>query len=63
MHFNPAEINYAASAGVPFGEVFGSGVGVAGVLLERSVDELGYRAKIGAWMIALFLLAITPVMA
>ncbi len=61
MHFNPAEINYAASAGVPFAKFLVPASGLLAFLGALSI-LLGYRAKIGAWMIALFLLAITPVM-
>jgi putative oxidoreductase len=61
MHFSPADINYAIAAGVPFAKFLVPASGVLAFLGALSI-LLGYHAKIGAWMIALFLLAITPVM-
>jgi len=59
--FQPAAINAAAQHGVPIAEIL---VPVAGVLagLGGLSVLLGYRAKIGAWLIAIFLLVVTPVM-
>jgi putative oxidoreductase len=61
MHFSAAEINYAIAAGVPFAKFLVPASGLLAFLGALSI-LLGYRAKIGGWMIALFLLAITPVM-
>jgi len=61
MHFNPAEINYAVAAGVPFAKFLVPASGLLAFFGALSI-LLGYHAKIGAWMIALFLLAVTPAM-
>jgi putative oxidoreductase len=60
-HFSSQAIAYAASVGVPLANVLVPVAGVIALLGGLSV-LLGYRAKIGAWMIALFLIAITPAM-
>jgi putative oxidoreductase len=60
-HFMSQTIAYAASQGVPMASI---AVPISGLLaLAGGLSILlGYRAKIGAWMIALFLLGITPMM-
>lgn len=60
-HFSAHTIAYAASAGVPLANILVPVSGVIAFLGGLSI-LLGYRAKIGAWMIALFLIAITPAM-
>jgi putative oxidoreductase len=60
-HFSSHAIAYAASAGVPLPHVFVPISGVIALLGGLSI-LLGYRAKIGAWLIVLFLVAITPAM-
>jgi putative oxidoreductase len=59
--FKSATIAYAASQGVPLASI---AVPLAGVIsLIGSVSILlGYRAKIGAWLIVLFLAGVTPLM-
>jgi putative oxidoreductase len=54
-------IGYAASQGVPLASI---AVPLSGILaLAGGLSILlGYRARIGAWLIALFLVAITPMM-
>jgi putative oxidoreductase len=61
MHFSQAEIAYAAHCGVP----------CAGLLVPASVVLalagglsilVGYKAKIGAWLLALFLVPVTLTM-
>jgi putative oxidoreductase len=60
-HFSPQAIGYAAQAGVPLAGLLVplSGVlaGVGGLSIL-----LGYRAKIGAWLIVLFLVPVTLTM-
>jgi putative oxidoreductase len=60
-HFSPQSIGYAAQAGVPLAGLLVplSGVlaGVGGLSIL-----LGYRAKIGAWLIVLFLVPVTLTM-
>jgi putative oxidoreductase len=61
MHFSGQTIAYAASQGVPLASI---GVPLSGLLaLSGGLSILlGYRAKIGAWLLVLFLAAITPMM-
>jgi putative oxidoreductase len=60
-HFSPQVIGYAAQAGVPLAGLLVplSGViaGVGGLSIL-----LGYRAKVGAWLIVLFLVPVTLTM-
>jgi putative oxidoreductase len=60
-HFSPMTIGYAAQSGVPLPGLLVplSGViaGVGGLSIL-----LGYRAKIGAWLIVLFLVPVTVMM-
>jgi putative oxidoreductase len=60
-HFSPQSIGYAAQAGIPLAGLLVplSGVlaGVGGLSIL-----LGYRAKIGAWLIVLFLVPVTVTM-
>ena len=61
MHFSGQIIAYAASQGVPLASIavpLSAVIALAGGLSIL----LGYRAKIGAWLIALFLAAVTPMM-
>jgi putative oxidoreductase len=60
-HFLSATIGYAASQGVPLASI---AVPISGVLaLAGGLSILlGYRAKLGAWLIVLFLLGVTPLM-
>jgi putative oxidoreductase len=54
-------IAFAASQGVPLASI---AVPLSGILaLAGGLSILlGYRARIGAWLIALFLVAVTPMM-
>lgn len=60
-HFSPQAIGYAAQSGVPAAGLLVplSGViaGVGGLSIL-----LGYRAKLGAWLIVLFLVPVTVMM-
>ena len=60
-HFSKQTIAFAASQGVPFASF---AVPLSGVLaLAGGLSILlGYRAKIGAWLIALFLVPVTLTM-
>lgn len=60
-HFTRAEVQYAAAAGVPFPEILVPCSGVLAFLGGISI-LLGYKARVGAWMIILFLVPVTLVM-
>jgi putative oxidoreductase len=60
-HFLSQTIAYAASQGVPMASIIVPISGALAVLGALSV-LLGYRARIGAWLIVLFLLGVTPMM-
>ncbi len=61
MHFSSQTIAYAASQGVPLASI---AVPLSGVLaLAGGLSILlGYRAKIGAWLLVLFLAGVTPML-
>jgi len=61
MDFSSQTIAYAASQGVPFATIAVPLAGVIALAGGLSV-LLGYRARIGAWLIVLFLAAVTPMM-
>jgi putative oxidoreductase len=60
-HFAPQSIAYAKQAGVPLAELV---VPLSGLLAGAGGLSilLGYRAKIGAWLIVLFLVPVTLTM-
>lgn len=58
-HLSSHTIAYAASQGVPLASVLVPLSGIIAFLGAVSV-VLGYRAKIGAWLIVLFLVGVTP---
>ena len=60
-HFNKQSIGYGASQGVPLAS---AAVPLAGVLAIAGGLSilLGYRAKLGAWLIVLFLVPVTFLM-
>ena len=58
-HFAKATIAYAASQGVPLASLAVPLSGVIAILGGLSI-LLGYRARLGAWLIALFLIGVTP---
>ena len=60
-HFGSQTIGYAASQGVPLASIAVPLSGVIALAGGLSI-LLGFRAKIGAWLIALFLVAVTPMM-
>ena len=57
-HFNPGSIAYAHSAGVPFAAFLVPASGVLAFLGGLSV-LLGWRARLGAWMLVAFLIPVT----
>jgi putative oxidoreductase len=60
-HFSAKAIGYAASQGVPFPNVLVPLSGILATAGGLSV-ALGYRAKLGAWLIVLFLVPVTFMM-
>jgi putative oxidoreductase len=60
-HFMSQTIAYAASQGVPMASFAVPLSGTLALVGGLSI-LLGYRAKIGAWLIVLFLVGITPMM-
>jgi putative oxidoreductase len=60
-HFSKATIAFAASQGVPFASFAVPLSGVLAIAGGLSV-LLGYRARVGAWLIALFLVPVTLMM-
>ena len=60
-HFNKQTIGYAASQGVPLASLAVPLSGVLAIAGGLSI-LLGYRAKLGAWLIVLFLLPVTLMM-
>ena len=60
-HFQPETIEYAAYHGVPFANVLVPFSGVLSMVGALSV-ALGYRARLGAWMLVVFLVPVTLAM-
>jgi putative oxidoreductase len=60
-HFATQSIAYAASKGVPLASIAVPLSGVIALAGGLSI-LLGYRARIGAWLIVLFLACVTPMM-
>lgn len=60
-HFLSQTIAYASAQGVPFASIAVPISGALAVLGALSI-LLGYRAKIGAWLLVLFLVGVTPMM-
>ena len=60
-HFSSQDIAYAAAQGVPLASIAVPLSGVMALLGGLSI-LIGYRAKIGAWLIVLFLVGVTPMM-
>src|SRR5690242_18002513 len=59
-HFNKQVIGYAASQGVPLASVLVPASGLLALMGGLSI-LLGYRAKLGAWLIVIFLIGVTPI--
>ena len=60
-HFAKQTIGYAASQGVPLASIAVPVSGLLAIIGGLSI-LLGYRPKIGAWLIVLFLALVTPAM-
>jgi putative oxidoreductase len=60
-HFLSQTIAYAAAQGVPIASIAVPFSGLLALLGGLSI-LLGYRARLGAWLIVLFLLGVTPMM-
>jgi putative oxidoreductase len=60
-HFTSPVIAFAASQGVPLASIAVPFSGVLALIGGLSI-LLGYRAKIGAWLIVLFLVPVTPML-
>jgi putative oxidoreductase len=60
-HFREQTIGYAASQGVPLASIAVPVSGLLAIVGGLSI-LLGYRAKIGAWLVALFLVPVTLMM-
>src|SRR5882762_5550032 len=61
LHFSKQEIGYAVSAGVPLASILVPLSGVLAVAGGLSI-LLGYRAKLGAWLLVIFLIPVTLMM-
>ena len=57
-HFKPETITYAASAGVPLAKLAVPASGILSLAGGLSI-LLGYRAKLGAWALVVFLVPVT----
>lgn len=60
-HFTKQAAGYAASQGVPLASIAVPVSGLLAIIGALSI-LLGYRAKVGAWLIALFLVPVTFMM-
>ena len=60
-HFSKQTIGYAASQGVPLAAISVPLSGVLAIVGGLSI-LLGYRSKLGAWLIVLFLIPVTLMM-
>jgi putative oxidoreductase len=60
-HFSKQEIGYAAAQGVPLASIAVPFSGVLALAGGLSI-LLGYRAKLGAWLLVLFLVPVTVMM-
>ncbi len=60
-HFRSQTIAYAASQGAPLAAIAVPFSGLLAIVGALSI-LLGYRAKLGAWLIVLFLVGVTPMM-
>jgi putative oxidoreductase len=57
-HFSPDAVGYAAQAGVPFASFMVPASGIMAFVGGLSI-LLGYKARLGAWLLVLFLLPVT----
>ncbi len=60
-HFGPVDLKFAKAAGVPLANLVVPATGVLMLIGALSV-LLGFRAKLGGWLLVLFLLPVTLTM-
>jgi putative oxidoreductase len=60
-HFGPVDLNFAIGAGVPLARFVVPATGILQLLGALSV-LLGYKTKVGAWLLILFLAPVTLTM-
>ena len=60
-HFSSQAVAYAAAAGVPFPSIAVPAAGIVAIAGGLSI-LLGYRARVGAWLLVLFLVPVTLTM-
>jgi putative oxidoreductase len=60
-HFGPVDLRYAVAAGVPLARFVVPATGIMALIGSISV-LLGYRARLGAWLLVLFLVPVTLTM-
>lgn len=60
-HFSPQTIQYAGAAGVPWAHFLVPFSGVIALLAGISI-LIGYKTRIGAWLVVIFLVPVTFVM-
>jgi putative oxidoreductase len=60
-HFSTSTIEYAASKGVPMASILVPAAGIIAFAGSLSII-LGYKAKLGAWLIVVFLIPVTLMM-
>jgi putative oxidoreductase len=60
-HFGPVDVRFAVAAGVPFANLVVPATGLLALVGSISV-LLGYRTRLGAWLLILFLVPVTLVM-
>ncbi len=60
-HFLPSTIEFAEKSGVPMTEIMVPLSGAIAILGGISI-LIGYRAKVGAWLLVIFLVPITALM-
>jgi putative oxidoreductase len=60
-HFGPVDLGFAKAAGVPLANIVVPATGILQLIGAISV-LLGYKTKLGAWLLILFLAPVTLVM-
>jgi putative oxidoreductase len=61
LHFSKQDVAYAVSAGVPLASILVPLSGVLAIAGGLSI-LLGYRAKLGSWLLVIFLVPVTLMM-
>lgn len=60
-HFSPGTIQYVAATGLPYASFLVPASGILAVLGALSI-LLGFKARLGAWLLVFFLIPVTLVM-